>query len=226
MDENQNTSTQPADNNVGAAQGGQDAVAGAIAEIASVLKGSSDTQQKSSDQPIFTQEQVNSIVSGRVTQLNAKIAELSKEIETYKTESATYKGKLESYEQQAELSKAGIPESIREYALFEIQKLSANGKSFAENTAEYVKANEAFINTIKQSGQQSSQQTAGVGAMQQNNGAGTQPTPSAQSPLLQQLAGRAVSTNGQGTMSLQGNSGLAGLNVDEILAKEGIKRRK
>ena len=39
---------------------------------------------KQVEQPIFTQEQVNSIVAGRVTQLNTKITGLENDVNTYK----------------------------------------------------------------------------------------------------------------------------------------------
>lgn len=168
---------------------------------------------------LFTQEQVNAIVSGRVSQLNAKISEMTKTIETLNADAESYKTKIADYETSSALTKAGIPDNLTDYVKFEVGKLSSNGKSFADNLNDYVKANQSFIDSIKQQGQ----------ANQQNNGNGaaTQPNQGMQSPLLQQLAGKPASnTNGAGTASIQGSQGLAGLDVDAILAKEGIKRRK
>ena len=176
--------------------------------------------QNQSGNAIFTQEQVNAIVSGRVSGLNAKIAELTKELETSKADTESYKSKFEQLEQKSVIAGAGIPDSIAEYAVFEIQKMSSNGKTFAENAADYVKANQSFIDAIKQGGQninnlvnqQQGQQGATNG--QQNVG---------QSALLQQLAGKQQSTNGAGTMSpnLMGT-----IDVDKVLAAEGLKRRR
>lgn len=163
---------------------------------------------------LFSQEQVNAIVSGRVSQLNAKISEMTKTIETLTADAESYKTKIADFETSSALTKAGIPDNLTDYVKFEVNKLSSNGKSFADNLAEYVKANQSFIDSIKQSGNANQQQ-----AQQNNNGM--------QSPLLQQLAGNQTgSTNGQGTSAIQGSQGLAGINVDEVLAKEGLKRRK
>lgn len=168
---------------------------------------------------LFTQEQVNAIVSGRVSQLNAKISEMTKTIETLNADAESYKTKIADYETSSALTKAGIPDNLTDYVKFEVGKLSSNGKSFADNLQDYVKANQSFIDSIKQQGQ-TSQQNGGNGAAQQTN-------TGMQSPLLQQLAGKPASnTNGAGTASIQGSQGLAGLDVDAILAKEGIKRRK
>lgn len=167
---------------------------------------------------LFTQEQVNAIVSGRVSQLNAKISEMTKTIETLNADAESYKTKIADYETSSALTKAGIPDNLTDYVKFEVGKLSSNGKSFADNLNDYVKANQSFIDSIKQQGQ-ANQQNNGNGAAQSNSGM--------QSPLLQQLAGKPASnTNGAGTASVQSGQGLAGLDVDAILAKEGIKRRK
>lgn len=169
---------------------------------------------------MFTQEQVNAIVGSRVSQLNAKIAELTKANETMKADADSYKTKFEQLEQKSILAGAGIPDTIAEYAMFEIAKMSANGKTFAENTAEYVKANESFINTIKQSGQSTPNQANQQAGQQGANNGQAQPN---QSMLLQQLAGQATNTNGAGNM----NPNVAGtLDVDKILAAEGLKRKR
>lgn len=168
---------------------------------------------------LFTQEQVNAIVSGRVSQLNAKITEMTKTIETLNADAESYKTKIADYETSSALTKAGIPDSLTDYVKFEVGKLSSNGKSFADNLNDYVKANQSFIDSIKQQGQANQQSNGNGAAAQSNTGM--------QSPLLQQLAGKPASnTNGAGTASVQSGQGLAGLDVDAILAKEGIKRRK
>lgn len=171
---------------------------------------------------LFSQEQVNAIVSGRVTQLNAKISEMTKTIETLTADAESYKTKIADYETHAALTKAGIPENLTDYVKFEVGKLSSNGKSFADNLNDYVKANQSFIDSIKQQGQ-ASQQNNGNGAA----GAAAQSNAGMQSPLLQQLAGKQASnTNGAGTASVQSGQGLSGIDVDAVLAKEGLKRRK
>lgn len=176
------------------------------------------TTPNQSNVGLFNQEQVNAIVSGRVSQLNAKIAELTKENETLKTDAESYKTKYAELEQTSALTAAGIPSNLTDYVKFEVNKLGSNGKSFADNLTEYVKANQSFIDSIKQSS------SSGVNGQQ--NGGQQNAQQSLQSPLLQQLAGKNVtSTNGQGGGAIQ-NQGLGSLDVDAILAKEGIKRRK
>lgn len=170
---------------------------------------------KQVEQPIFTQEQVNSIVAGRVTQLNNKITGLENDVNTYKTQAEDYKAKYEALEQQSLMTEAGIPNSIKDYVKFEVSKLSSNGKSFSDNFAEYVKANQSFIDTIKQN-----EGSAGGS----KNGSDNQNNTGTQSTLLQQLASGSKNTNGSGNQSM--NTGdMSGIDVEKILASRGIKRR-
>lgn len=170
---------------------------------------------KQVEQPIFTQEQVNSIVAGRVTQLNTKITGLENDVNTYKSQAEDYKAKYEALEQKSLMTEAGIPASVEDYVRFEVAKLSSNGKSFADNFAEYVKANQSFIDTIKQN------EGTGEGG---DKGSGTQQQTGTQSTLLQQLASGSKNTNGSGTQSM--NTGdMSGIDVEKILASRGIKRR-
>ena len=168
------------------------------------------------DNTMFTQEQVNSIVSGRVGALNAKIAELNSALETSQADASKFKAELDQYKQKADLAKAGIPESIADYAIFEISKLDGNGKTFAENAVEYAKANESFIKAI-----QSKQDNNGM-----QNGTQQQGQLGMQSHLLQQLAGQLGNTNGAGNKSVQQTNDLSSLDMDKLLAEHGIKKRK
>lgn len=169
------------------------------------------------DNTMFTQEQVNSIVSGRVGALNAKIAELNGLLETSQADASKFKAELDQYKQKADLAKAGIPESIADYAIFEISKLDGNGKTFAENAVEYAKANESFIKAI-----QSKQDNNGM-----QNGTQQQGQLGMQNHLLQQLVGQlGNNTNGAGNKSIQQNNDLSGLDMDKLLAEHGIKKRK
>lgn len=176
------------------------------------------TTPNQSNVGLFNQEQVNAIVSGRVSQLNAKIAELTKENGTLKADAESYKNKFAELEQTSALTAAGIPANLTDYVKFEVSKLASNGKSFSDNLTDYVKANQAFIDSIKQSGQQNNngQQNGG----QQN----TQPL---QSTLLQQLAGGQVNTNGAGTGAVQNNGNVSydAETVKTMLAKHGLKAR-
>lgn len=194
---------------------------GTTPQIVVVQPQSQQAQPSSQNQAsagLFTQEQVNAIVSGRVSSLNAKIAELTKANETLTADAESYKTKYTELEQTSALTAAGIPSNLTDYVKFEVNKLGSNGKSFADNLTEYVKANQSFIDSIKQSS------SSGVNGQQ--NGGQQNIQQSLQSPLLQQLAGNNVtSTNGQGKGAIQ-NQGLGSLDVDAILAKEGIKRRK
>ena len=169
------------------------------------------------DTTMFTQEQVNSIVSGRVGALNAKIAELNSALETSQADATKFKAELDQYREKADLAKVGIPESSAHFATFEISKLEGNGKTFAENAIEYAKANESFIKAI-----QSKQDNNGM-----QNGIQQQGQLGMQSHLLQQLAGQLGSnTNGAGNKSLQLNNDISSLDVDKLLAEHGIKKRK
>lgn len=175
--------------------------------------------QQTQPQGLFSQDQVNAIVSGRVNSLNQRITELTNENKTLKTDFESYKTKFEELEQTSALSQAGIPASLVDYVKFEVSKLSSNGKSFADNLGEYVKANQSFIDSIKQNGQSNNgQQNGGQQSTQQT----------LQSPLLQKLAGEQVNTNGAGTGVIQnkGNATFSDEDIARILARNGIKQRK
>lgn len=190
--------------------------AGQSASAAQGQQGGNQNVNQHVDNTMFTQEQVNSIVSGRVGALNAKIAELNSALETSQADASKFKAELDQYKQKADLVKAGIPESIADYAIFEISKLDGNGKTFAENAIEYAKANDSFIKAI-----QSKQDNNGM-----QNGTQQQGQLGMQSHLLQQLAGQLGNTNGAGNKSIQQNNDLNSLDMDKLLAEHGIKKRK
>lgn len=115
---------------------------------------------------LFTQEQVNSIVGGRVNQLNQKNAELSAQINQLTQLNADYLAKLTGYQNKEIAAKAGVPAQFVDYAIYEAGKLAVNGKSFEDAIKEIASAN-AQLFGANQMGNQSAPVTPNGQQIQQ-----------------------------------------------------------
>ena len=92
-------------------------------------------------QAMFTQEQLNSIISGRINPLNQKIQELNTQLTQAQQLSQSYLNELTSYKNRESATKAGVPAQFVDFAVFEASKLAVNGKSFDDAIKEYVASN-------------------------------------------------------------------------------------
>ena len=94
---------------------------------------------------MFTQEQVNSIVSGRVNALNQKVQELTTLLTASQQNAATYFSELNAYRQRETVNKAGVPAQFADFVIFEASKLAVNGKSFEDAVKEYTASNQQLL---------------------------------------------------------------------------------
>ena len=131
-------------------------------------------------QALFTQEQLNSIISGRINPLNQKISDLNNQLAEEQKLSASYLNELNGYKNRESATKAGVPAQFLDFAIFEASKLAVNGKTFDDAIKEYVSSNQSLFGVSTQGVQGSASATPSV---QQPTGASATPT---QTPQQQQ----------------------------------------
>lgn len=110
------------------------------------------TQSAQNSQALFTQEQLNSIIQGRVNPLNQRVQDLTNQLAQAQQLSQSYLNELQGYKNKEIVANAGVPAYMQEFVAFEAQKLAVNGKSFADAVKEYTQANAQLFN-INQSTQ-------------------------------------------------------------------------
>ena len=111
------------------------------------------TQPVQNNQALFTQEQLNSIISGRINPLNQKISELNAQLAQAQQLSQSYLNELTGFKQRDAAVKAGVPTQFVDFAVFEANKLAVNGKTFDVAIKEYVASNGSLFG-VSQSGSQ------------------------------------------------------------------------
>lgn len=124
------------------------------------------TQSAQNSQALFTQEQLNSIIQGRVNPLNQRVQDLTNQLAQAQQLSQSYLNELQGYKNKEIVASAGVPAYMQDFVAFEAQKLAVNGKSFADAVKEYTQANAQLLN---------------IGQSTQN----TQPTPQTIPPVGQ-----------------------------------------
>ena len=96
-------------------------------------------------QALFTQEQLNSIISNRINPLNQKISDLTNQLEQANKLSESYLSELTGYKNREVATKQGVPSKFVDFAVFEASKLAINGKSFEDAMKEYVSSNQQLF---------------------------------------------------------------------------------
>lgn len=115
------------------------------------------------NQALFTQEQLNSIISGRINPLNQKISELNAQLTQAQQFSQSYLNELTGFKQRDVAVKTGVPTQFVDFAVFEANKLAVNGKTFEDALKEYVASNGSLIGVSQSGGQGQPTQTPAVG---------------------------------------------------------------
>ena len=209
-------------------------------------------QQVQNNQALFTQEQLNSIISGRINPLNQKISELNAQLAQAQQLSQSYLNELTGFKQRDIAVKAGVPTQFVDFAVFEANKLAVNGKTFEDALREYVSSNGSLFGVFQNGSQVNPTQTPVVGqttqvvanpaqtiqAQQTNNGAigvvpnaqvvNTQPVVANQN--VQPFIGVVPQMSVQyGATSVQTAGNPANTNnidsqVDAFLRKKGLKK--
>ena len=101
-----------------------------------------NTQGTAGDsQALFTQADVDGIVSGRVNAEKAKYTDLQTKYDGVVKELNTYKTQLEGIKRDSALAEAGIPKQYRDYISFEANKLVNDKTTFEEAVNTVIKAN-------------------------------------------------------------------------------------
>lgn len=103
-----------------------------------------------SEQHLFTQEQLNSIISGRINALNQKVGELSTALEKSNKLTEQYHEELEGYKRKEIALKEGISAELVDYAIFSANKMVSKDKSFEDALKEFKASNAALFGVTKQ----------------------------------------------------------------------------
>jgi hypothetical protein len=155
-----------------------------------------NVQPAQNTQAMFTQEQLNSIISGRINPLNQKIQELNAQLAQAQQLSQSYLNELTCFKNRESAVKAGVPAQFVDFAVFEASKLAVNGKSFEDAMKEYVASNGSLFGVSQMNNQV--QQTASPAVQQTTQGVAS-PAQNVQtqqvSTVNDQVAGQATNQN-------------------------------
>lgn len=124
-----------------------------VVNQASVAQPVVGVQQTQNVQGMFTQEQLNTIISTRINSLNQKIQELTAQLAQAQQLSQSYLTELTGFKQRDVASKAGVPAQFVDFAVFEANKLAVNGKTFEDAIKEYVASNVQLFGVAQIDGQ-------------------------------------------------------------------------
>ena len=124
-----------------ATQGVANPVVNSLAQTTSPNNLANATEQ------LFTQAQVNDIVSSRVNGLNEKLTTLTNQIAQLTNQSNTYLTELTAYKQRDILAQNGVPAKFNDFVAFEASKLAVNGKTFEDGVKEFVTGNQELFST-------------------------------------------------------------------------------
>lgn len=169
-------------------------------------------QQAQNSQALFTQEQLNSIIQGRVNPLNQRIAEMQAQLAQAQQLSQSYLNELTGYKNKETVIAAGVPAQYADFVAFEAGKLAVNGKSFADAVKEYTTVNAQFVGVNQGAQSTQSAQQAVPPVMQNLQQTAMQGTSVAQN---QQVNTQQPSSNGQGAV------GVANVNTNAQTAVVG-----
>lgn len=199
------------------------------------------TNAVQSTQAVFTQEQLNSIISGRINPLNQSISDLKTQLADSQKLNASYLNELNGFKNRDSVVKAGVPSQFVDFAVFEANKLAVGGKTFDDAIKEYVASNASLLGVSNVGGQASTPASpAGVNTTQSVAGS-TQATGQLQSFINNVNAQSQVSSgnvNNQTTgivygatnQSVQAPNNIANGNViqssdvDAFLKARGLKK--
>lgn len=166
-----------------------------------------NVQPAQNTQAMFTQEQLNSIISGRINPLNQKIQELNAQLAQAQQLSQSYLNELTGFKNRESAVKAGVPAQFVDFAVFEASKLAVNGKSFEDAMKEYVASNGSLFGVSQMNNQV--QQTASPAVQQTTQGVAI-PAQNVQTQQISTVNGQVA---GQATNQNAVNNQVANTNV-------------
>ena len=120
---------------------------------------------------MFTQEQLNSIIAGRINPLNQRVTELSNQLAKAEKLTSQYHEELESYKRKEIALKEGISADLVDYAIFGASKLVSKDKTFEVALKEFKEANGSLFGATQQASgsENGSTQTNNNGQQAQGN---------------------------------------------------------
>lgn len=169
--------------------------------------------QQQNTQAVFTQEQLNSIVQGRVNTLKSQIDDLSNQLAQSQNLAKSYLEQLTQYQHRESATNAGVAPKFVKFAIFEAQQLAINGKSFDDALKEYVQAN-PHITATYQMGSQPSQPTTPAGG--QATQVVANPAQGAQQPT------GTLANTGVATAVVQNPAGVGGVGGAVVQPNTGV----
>lgn len=123
-------------------------------------------------QAVFTQEQLNSIISGRINPLNQSISDLKTQLADSQKLNASYLNELNDFKKRDSAVKAGVTSQFVDFAVFEANKLAVGGKTFDDAIKEYVASNASLFG-VSNVGNQVAASTSPAGANTTQSNAGS-----------------------------------------------------
>lgn len=200
-------------------------------------------QSAQTSQALFTQEQLNSIIQGRVNPLNQRVQDLTNQLAQAQQLSQSYLNELTGYKNRETVIAAGVPAQFADFVTFEANKLAINGKSFADAVKEYTTANAQLFNINRgiqntqptqnvipvagQVGSQTANQNQSVAQNQQVNNVSS-PVGNVKDTSKNNVDSSVIQGN-IGTSSFTGVANPNGVNdidsaVDAFLRKKGVRK--
>lgn len=104
-------------------------------------------------QQMFTQEQVNAIVSGRVNDINTRYKTLEGQNSQLQALINQYTQEIENYKRRDTLTQLGVQSYMQEWVGFEANKLAVNGKTFEDAVKEVISKNPFILTSTVTQGQ-------------------------------------------------------------------------
>lgn len=176
-----------------------------VANTAQVQQPVMGIQTTQNNQALFTQEQLNSIISGRINPLNQKIQDLNTQLAQAQQLSQSYLNELTGFKQRETVSKAGVPSKFLDFVVFEANKLAVNGKSFEDAVKEYIASNEFLFTQTQNVSQANTTTTPQVGKVTQEVANPAQ-TNYVQQPVANQNVGVFTPSQSQVQSTIQTNA--------------------
>ena len=169
---------------------------------------------------MFTQEQLNSIIAGRINPLNQKLTELSSQLAKAEKLTSQYHEELENYKRKEIALKEGISADLVDYAIFGASKLVSKDKTFEVALKEFKEANGSLFKATQQASgsENGSTQTNNNGQQAQGNQANNGQVGTVNQPNQTQTV----------NMNSGSNANQGGQSVDEAVQnylKDRLKRR-
>lgn len=107
----------------------------------------SEQGKAASDEKVFSQSDLNSIIRDRLSKVNEKLTTLQNELKAERDKNADLTSQVENFTNRELANKQGIPSKFTDYAIFEAKKLTSDGnKTFEDAIKEIAETNAEMFN--------------------------------------------------------------------------------